>query len=404
MLNNSIESYLASPEYVADPYLVYNELRAHHPVYWSDSWGCWLITGYTDIKDALRGKQLSSSKMESFVGQLPEQMHDGLRSFTAYLSMFLGLSDPPNHTRLRRLVTKAFRSRAVEQMRSRVQTIADQLLDRAPRSGEFDIIRDFAYPLPATVISEMLGLPAVDLTQFKKWSDDIVAFIGAPRATEDAARVGQKSMFELIDYLKVPIAERRRQATSDLLGTLVSAEEQGDALSEQELVATCVTLLSGGHETTTHLIGNGVYNLLLHGEQMAQLRSDPGLMGTAVEELLRFDGPVQRTERVAKETINIGDKTIRKGQRVLLMVGSANRDPRQFRDANEIDIRRQPNRHMAFGFGIHSCVGAPLARLEGPIAISTLLRRMPNLQLATSSLTWQDTVAIRGLTALPVFY
>jgi cytochrome P450 len=263
-----------------------------------------------------------------------------------------------------------------------------------------DIIRDFAYRLPVTVIAEILGLPAEDQKQFKQWSDDIVGFIGSGRAMVDRAERAQRSMLEVTGYYRGIIAERRRHPREDLISTLIAAEEQGDRLTEEELLATCVTLLAGGHETTTHLIGGGMLALLRDPAQLEVLRDDPSAIVTGVEELLRYESPVQRGERVAAYNIELHGRRIRKGQLVFLMTGAADRDASQFPEPDRLNVRRHPNRHLAFGFGIHFCVGAPLARAEGQIAIGTLLRRLREPALAAQRLEYQQTLAIRGLNSL----
>lgn len=394
------DSLLQSPQLSQNLYEVYRTLREEHPVQKSEVWDCWLVLGYSDVQSALRDARFSSSKMTTFSRSLPENVRAEVQPLIRILSSFMGLSDPPDHTRLRRLVNKAFTPRVVAGMRARIQSIVDDLLGGLSRSNTPDIVKEFAYPLPATVITEMLGLPARDVQRFKEWSDDIVGFIGAGRATSERAERGLESMSALTEYYRPIIEERRRQPQDDLISALTTAQDQGDQLTDEELLATSITLLAGGHETTAGLIGNGLLALAQHPEETLKLRGDPNLLTPAIEELLRYDSPVQRAERVALEDVVVSDKCIRRGERVFLVVGSANRDPAQFEQPDRLDLARRENKHIAFGQGIHFCIGAPLARLEGAIAIQSFLDRFGSFQVASPTLEWQESVAIRSLKSL----
>jgi len=398
-----LERYVRfEPAVLANPYTLFARLRSEEPVCWCESLECWFITRYDDVASALRDPRFSSSRIDALVNQLPHETQGQVEPLRQYLSKFMGISDPPNHTRIRSLVNKAFSSRVVETMGPRIQCIVDELLDAVEPTGQMDIIRDFAYLLPVTVIAEILGLPAEDQKDFKRWSDDIVGFISSGRGLVDLALRAQQSMMELTSYNRDIIAERRRHPREDLISRLIAAEERDDRLTEEELLATCVTLLAGGHETTTHLIGGGVLALLRNPDQLQVLRRDPSAIIGSVEELLRYETPVQRGERVATDDIELRGRRIRKGQRVFLMVAAANRDESQFPEPDRLDVRRHPNRHMAFGFGIHFCVGAILARAEGQIAIGSLFRRLREPTLAAQTLEYQQTLAIRGLKSLTI--
>ncbi len=299
----------------------------------------------------------------------------------------------------------AFTTRAVEQLRSRVEALAAELIDQVRDRGELDLIRDFAWPLPITVIAEMLGVPREDRPALKAWSDELAAFVGSALATpgkyERAARSGGK----MSDYFGDLIAKRRARPRGDLLSALVAAGEGHDTTSEDELVATAILLLFAGHETTTNLIGNGILSLLRHPAALHALRADPSLIVPAVEELLRYEGPTAAMVRIALEDVGLpGGGTIGRGDRVFLMINAANRDPRQFDEPDRVDIRRDPNRHIAFGYGLHFCIGAPLARLEAQIAIPALLRRLPDLALTTDPLPWLDSLVFRGVRSLPLTF
>jgi cytochrome P450 len=311
------------------------------------------------------------------------------------------VADPPDHTRLRSLVQKGFTPKMIEQLRPRIIAIVRELLDRIQqRGGEFDLIEDVAYPLPVVVIAELLGVPPEERRTFHAWSAALAASLD-PLVSNEMMDRASAARDGLHDYLRSIIAERRREPRSDLISALVAVEERGDALSEPELVVMCTLLLIAGHETTVNLIGNGMLALLQHPDELQRLREDPQLIGTAVEELLRFDSPVQMTGRLVKEPLTIGGQAIQQGDFVLPLLGAANRDPLQFADPERLDLARNPNPHVGFGRGIHFCLGAPLARLEGAIAIGALVQRFPKLTLAGAP-TRRDQITLRGLSSLRV--
>jgi cytochrome P450 len=313
------------------------------------------------------------------------------------------LMNPPDHTRLRTLVTKAFTPRVVESLRPRIQEVVDQLLVAVQEAGAMDVIADLAYPLPVIVIAGMLGVPAEDRESFKGWSRDLARTLD-PIITPEVLTAGDEATVAFIDYFRALVAKRRKDPQDDLLSGLIAAEEQGDRLSEDELLATAVLLFGAGHETTMNLIGNGLLALLRNPHQFEKLRDDPSLAPSAVEEFLRYDGPVQMTARTALEDVEINGRTIAKGQQAVILLGAANRDPAQFADPDRLDLTRRDNRTLAFSHGIHYCLGAPLARVEAQIAINTLLRRLPALRLQTEELEWRETVTLRGLKALPAVF
>lgn len=400
-----LEGYVRlQPERLADPYPLFRQLRAEAPVYWSALINGWVLTGYDVIVALLRDARVSSKRHTATRTQLPEEAREATQALRQHLLLMMGNSDPPDHTRLRALVNKAFTPRMVETMRPRIQAIADALLDVVQLQGQMDVIWDFAYPLPMIVICELLGIPPRDRERFKHWSDDIVAFIAAGQPSAERAQRAQASLWAMAEYFRVVVAERRRHPGADLLSQLVTAEEHGQRLSEGELLAMCNSLLFGGHETTTNLIGNGALALLRHPDQWQHLQAEPALIPTAVEELLRYDSPVQRLERFATEDFDLGGQPIRAGDRLWPMLGAANRDPAQFPEAECLNVHRQPNAHLAFAHGPHFCIGAPLARLEGQIAFGTLARCLPRLHLATDSVRWREILAHRGLASLPVAF
>jgi cytochrome P450 PksS len=397
---------LASPAFKANPYPFYAQLRTEAPVYMVallQGEPAWLVTRYHDVCTVLRDERFLKNPSNVLT---PKQM--AARPWFRKLKLFKTLQhnmlnqDPPVHTRLRALVNKTFTPRLIDQMRERVQEITDELLDSSQNRERMDLIRDFALPLPATIIAEMLGVPVEDRHRFHRWSNAMMTVSSTWQLLKALPQV-----MAFIRYNRKIIHERRAVPLTDLISALTRTEEAGDRLSEDEVVAMVGLLLVAGHETTVNLIGNGILTLLEHPDQLERLRSDPTLIKSAVEELLRYSSPVDMaTERFAREDITIEGVTIRRGDMVFAVVGSANRDERQFPNADTIDITREPNKHLAFGLGNHFCLGAPLARLEGEIAISTLLRRVPDLRLAvpTDKLRWRSGLLLRGLESLPVSF
>ncbi len=385
------------PEFLADPYPTYHRLRAEDPVHHSPL-GFWVLTRYEDVSAVLRDPRFIKEPLAALVAA----------RFGAEVPRGVGLSmldrDPPDHTRLRSLVSKAFTPRVVEGLRPRIQQIVDGLITRAQAAGSMDVIEEFAYPIPVNVICEMLGVPVEDHERFKGWSLDIARGLDSIWLPQDSEvpRRSAAARHAISDYFRGLIAERRASPRGDLLSALITAEEAGDKLNEEELLATCILLLIAGHETTVNLIGNGVLALLRHPSELRRLRETPGLITSAVEELLRYDGPVQRTARVASADATIGSRTIRKGEMVMPFIGAADRDPAQFPDPDRLDLTRSDNRHIAFGWGIHFCLGAPLARVEGQIALDMLVRRLPRLELVTDRPEYRQSLTLRGLKTLPV--
>jgi pimeloyl-[acyl-carrier protein] synthase len=388
------------PEFHANPYPFYRRLREEDPVHLSPL-GVWVLTRYEDavmvLRDPRFGREGIAELAEARLGAAR------VRPTNARDMLF---RDPPDHTRLRALVSRAFTPRVVEAMRPHIQEIVDGLLDRVEGAHAMDVIEDLAYPVPVRVICEMLGVPPADQEVFRHWSADIARSLDAALFPADSSIVtrGQEAGDALREYFRSLIAVRRKHPQPDLLSALIAAEEQGDKLSEAELLSTCVLLLIAGHETTVNLIGNGLLALLQHPTELRALADDPALIQTGVEELLRYDGPVQRTSRMTMADVEIGGKQISKGSVVVAAIGAANRDPAYFPDPERLDIARKDNRHIAFGFGIHFCLGAPLARIEGQVAIGTLLRRWRGLKLVSDTPEWRESSVLRGLKTLPVTF
>jgi cytochrome P450 len=387
------------PEIHANPYPVYRRLQAEDPVHQPFP-GVWILSRHRDVAALLRHPDVSSDRRnspvyEEFIKALPVEPDEGA------LTPSMLFLDPPDHDRLRRLANKAFTPRAVERLVPRIHEVVADLLDRAAEMGEFDVVADLAYPLPVTVISEMLGVPEADRGALRRWSLDLIYTLDPMLSVETLARA-QLAGAEFRAYLRELIADRRTHLGDDLLSGLIQAEDEGRQLSPQELVATCVLLLVAGHETTSSFIGNGMLALLRNPDQYRRLHADPGLVRSAGEELLRYDSPVQLTGRLVIRDTEIAGQRIEAGQDVVALMGAANRDPSVFERPDALDLGRADNRHLAFGGGIHFCLGAPLARVEGGTAIASLVGRFGSLQLATDLPVWRDTVTLRALSSLPV--
>ncbi len=412
---------LQREEIRTNPYPFYEQLRTQDPVHWDEELGFWVLTRYAEIESLYTDERFSRAQglMRGFQ-RLPAPERKLVQPVYHSFSKTVFYADPPYHTHLRGLMNHAFTPRRVERLRSYIQATVDELLDEAQSNGGVvDVIRDLAYPLPVMVISELLGLPASDRDRFKRWSDDLFAILGTVRhKTTDLLERAAQSLSEMTEYVKDLSHKRRETPEDDLLTALLSvtAEEDLDCphphspasahassiLTEEELVSNINILLSTGHETTTHLIGNGLLALLHHPDQMERLQSQPSLLEPAIEEMLRYDNPVQITYRSALEDANIHGKLIRKGDLVNSIIGSANRDPQRFSNPDCFDVTRNEGRHLGFGLGIHFCIGAPLVRLEAEIVFETILRRFPRISLGTETLEWQEHPIFRGLKSLPV--
>jgi cytochrome P450 len=389
----------ATDRYLIDPYATYRRLREKDPIHRSRLFNGWVVSRHADIVDLLRHSALSADdrNLANYEKNRQRRIREGVESEDSEEAFSMLRLDPPDHTRLRTLVSKAFTPRAVEALRPRVEHLVDELV--GAMGAEADIIADLAVPLPVTVIAEMLGIPAEDRAQFKAWSDDIAVTVGL--TTLDDLRRANRAQAELNAYLAPIIEERRREPREDLLSALVRAEEEGDRLTLAEVFSTISLLLVAGNETTTNLIGNGLLALMRNPEQFQVLRDAPALVPGAVEELLRYDSPVQLTSRAVLEDFEFRGRSFRKGQEVDVLLGSANRDPEVFADPDRLDVTRTDVRHLSFGHGIHYCLGAPLARLEGGIAFAALVTRFRAIRQNGKARRGRNIV-LRGLTRLPV--
>jgi pimeloyl-[acyl-carrier protein] synthase len=378
-----------TPEFFLDPYPTYEELRGE-PVRWEEGLEGWVLTGYAEVAAALADPRISR-------GGGPQE-GDLLRRLLTRMMLF---TDPPDHTRLRALANRAFTPSRVEALRPRITSIVDEQLAEVDE-GEWDLIEGLAYPVPVIVIAEILSLPASDRALFKRWSDDVIAVAAGVGDDPERRERGLRSAHALAEYFGALVAELRAHPNDTLLSGLVEAEEAGTRLTGEELLANAILLLMNGHETTTFAIGNGMLALLRHGEELARLRDDPGLIGSAVEEILRYDGSVQMRGVGAGDSFAVDAAEIRAGQTLWLAIGATGRDPRQFPEPDRFDIGRSPNRHLQFGIGPHFCIGAALARAEIQLALGGLLARFRQIELATDDIHWHEIAVFRGPKAVPL--
>ena len=395
---------LGRPEHKTDPYPFYRWLREDQPIH-QGAYGDVIVTRYADTVQVLRDPLFSSSSLnhneqyKAIRPMLEEQ--PAIAPLLVLQDKAMLTMDPPDHTRLRRLASKAFSTRAVDALRPRAEQVVAEALDavEAWGTGEIEVVHDLAYPLPITLICEMLGVPVEDRDLFEEWTPAAIKIIDPSDDFSLMLEAGE-AVRHFMDYFRSLIERRRSSPGDDLLTGLIAAEDEGDRLTEDELLATCILLLIAGHETTVNLIGNGLLALLRHPDQLSRLRDDPSLMGSAVEEALRYDAPVQLTARTAVEEREVAGQVITKGQQVVTLLGAANRDPAQFADPDRFDVGRNDRSHMAFGGGIHVCLGAPLARLEARCAFAGVLDRWSSLELVEEEPPRKETVTLRGLSEL----
>jgi cytochrome P450 len=400
----------STPETIADPFPALHHLLEHDPIHWNQPMKSWCLTRYHDVSAAYQDPRFSADRIRPFVerqraGSDPASAEQ-LEQLGDCIGLWLVFNDPPTHTRLRKLTAKAFNRRSMLALRPNIERLVDELIDQIIERGEMDFVRDFAYPLPANVIADLLGVPREHVEDLKRWSDDLAQFVLSSRANPEKyprAAFGLQQMNALFGEL---IRQRRRRPGDDVIDLLIAASDHDDHLSETELLAFCVLLLFAGHETTTHFFANGLRALLLHPEQLEDLRShldQPALVMNALHEMLRWDGPVIAVSRLLAEDIELDGKPLRRGERAYLFSAAANRDPDMFAAPERFDIRRrEADRMLSFGFGLHLCLGIHLARLEGAIGFPRLLRRLQQLRLSGDDLQWTDTMVIRGPKTLPV--
>lgn len=390
--------HLLNPEVLGDPYPLYRRLRTEHPVFWDPYMHAWVVTRYADVIRVLR--EFSAERIRT-----PEQLTamnlSELNPIAKIMVKQMLFMDPPGHKRIRSLASAAFTPQRVEALRSHIRDIVSGFLAKVKEGGRMDLIADMAEPLPCIITAEMFGVPVADHRQLKVWSQDFAEMLINLENDADSVQRILKSTRDMADYFRT--AMRKENLRPDgLVSSLANAEIDGDRLTEEEVIANCIITLIGGQETTTNLIASGTLSLLRNPEQLAKLRGNLSLVPAAVEELLRYESPVQHTSRLAPEDVLLDGQQIRKGQAVIAVIAAANRDPERFPEPDRLDIAREDNRHVAFGWGAHTCFGGPLARLESQIAFEEMLKQFPHWSLEPDPLVWRTNLGIRGLTSLPI--
>jgi pimeloyl-[acyl-carrier protein] synthase len=392
---------LLKPEVVADPYPIYRRIREREPVHWDPFMHSWVVTSYAEVVTVL-------SKYKAARTPTPEQLEmmglSVLRPYAETMLKQMLFMDAPTHTRLRNMCAQAFTAKRMELLRQRCEQIANELIDQVVDHGRLDLIRDFASPFPAIVLAALMGVPARDREQLKRWSSDFSELLGNFEHNPDRVRALVSSLEQMQAYISDQVIEQRSNPRDGVISTLLSVEMDGDLLTDEEVVANSMLMIAGGLEETTNLIGNGMFSLLQRPNEFALLKSHPEIIQSAIEELLRFESPTQHTGRIAPEDVVLGGKRISKGSALIAVVAAANRDPARFIDPDRLDLERKDNRHVAFGWASHYCLGAPLSRLAGQIAFTVLLRRLPGLALVTTHPEWRGMAAMRGILSLDVTF
>ena len=391
------------PAILANPYVLFDRMRAEDPVHWSPRLKSWVLTRYDDIKRVcLEPRRMSSDRLRPFFASIPSEEAKKIGDIMRYLSLWMVFKDAPEHTRLRKLTSKVFHNKSMQAMRPQVEEIADWLIGHIGDKDEFDFIAEFAGPLPCLVIMAMLGVPREDLAKVKRMSDEIALFIGSSRTSAEKYDTAEAATHEMAEYFRAHIKSRRAAPAADLISELVAINENGDTLSDDELIATCILLLFAGHETTTNHIANGMLSLTRFPGEMEKLRVNPALAADAVEELLRYDGPSGAQVRICAQTHTLRGKQLKEGDRVFMMLNAANRDPEAYPEPNRLDLHRDGLPHLTFGFGMHICLGFPLARLEGQVAFPALLRQYQQIETIGAEPEWINSLVFRGMKSLPV--
>jgi cytochrome P450 len=393
-----------APAFLADPFPIYRRMREADPVHWSPRLKSWVLTRYDDIKAVCLDKEISSDRLRPFFATLPGAEAARIGEIVRYLTHWMVFRDPPEHTRLRRLTSKVFHVQSMHAMRPVVEELVESLFGRMGNREQIDFIADFAGPLPALVIMAMLGVPRDELAKVKRMSDDMALFIGSSRMSPEKYGIAEAATHEMAGFFRELIQDRKKTPQEDLLSQLVQLEDNGDRLTEDELIATCILLLFAGHETTTNHIANGMLSLLRFPGELQALREDANLAPRAIEELLRYDGPSGAQVRVVKVEQEMRGKLLKPGDRVFIMLNAANRDPEAYDDPDRLVLNRKEVPHLSFGFGMHICLGFPLARMEGQVALPAAARHWKNIALAApeAQLEWLNSLVFRGMKALPL--
>ncbi|NER25382.1 MAG: cytochrome P450 [Symploca sp. SIO1C2] len=392
-------------DFQTNPYPIYDHLRSSQPICHSVIGGDWVLTRYEDVKSILKDRRVVTVNKGKLIEEKAKYLKNrgqNIQALADTTNKFLFYLNPPDHNRLRSLVGQVFSPVKIKEMRPKIETIFNECLDKALSKGEIDIIEDIAQPIPVRMIGMILGIPPNDIKKsFNHWTRTLSRIIDPLIPLAEYETLNQVAL-EAQQYFHELIFQREKDPQQDLISHLITARDESGKLNEQEVLSMCIMLFVTAQDTTVNTIGNGMLALLQHPDQMDKLKQEPEIIDTAVEEILRFDSPVQMATRIANESLKIGGQTIQKGENIHLCLGSANRDPAEFSNPDQFDVLRQKNNHLAFGDGIHLCLGAPLARLEAKIIINSLLQKLPNLKLASNKLEWRKTVATRGLNELLV--
>jgi cytochrome P450 len=400
---NPVKKTLFSEGFERDPYPAYRRFLEEGRIHYIDwATGVWAIFHYQDCTSLLKDQRFSAKRAGTFVLAIPTERRAEFAELAHLLGLWMLFIDAPAHSRLRKLMNKGFSPAVVESLRPQIEAIVDRMLKPLRHASEAELMQDVAHPLPVCVIAEMLGIPNTMQRELVQWSDAIATFFGNPHRSLEQVQSAHQAVVALTEHFRNVVAERRHHRANDLISLLLEIEEDGEVLTEEEVYAQCVMLLFGGHETTRNLIGNGMYTLLQQPEAIAELRESPGLIRSAVEELLRYESPVQYTARVAKEDMECCGVQLRQGEAIVFMLGAANRDPHQFRDPDHLDLKRVSNPHLAFGAGAHFCIGNQLARLEGQVAILRMVQQFPRMRLTRKLPEWVPNFSLRGLKNLSV--
>ena len=397
-----------SPDFLRDPFPLLRRMREGDPVHWSPRLKSWVLTRYDDVKAVCLDREMSSDRLRPFFATLPGPEAARIRDIIRYLSHWMVFRDPPEHTRLRRLSSKVFHLQSMNAMRPKAEELVQWLLEgidaRIGKGGDIDFVADFAGPLPALVIMAMLGVPREELARVKRMSDEMALFIGSSRMAQEKYAIAERATTEMAGFFRELIEDRRRAPREDLLSQLAHVEDDGERFSDDELIGTCILLLFAGHETTTNHIANGMLALLRFPGELAALRGDSTLAPRAIEELLRYDGPSGAQVRIVKAEQTMRGKVLRPGDRVFLMLNAANRDPEAYPQPDRLQLARGGPAHLTFGFGMHICLGFPLARMEGQVALPAVLRHWKDIALAVPEerIEWLNSMVFRGMQALPL--
>ena len=389
------------PEYRRDPHVTWKKLRENSPVFYSRGFGAWMVTRHEDVSTLLRDPAVTADRSETAIMRFTKWANRNEPEFRDFMQQSLLVREGAEHRRLRGLVSKAFTPRRVAELRPRLESLAETILDDAAARGKMELVEEFAYPFPVVAIAEMLGIPAEDRRQFHGWTSDLVQLLD-PFQGKEGAEPMRRATRELYAYFRPLLAARRVEPRDDLMSAMIQAEDAGTQLDEGDLLALCTLLLAAGHETTANLIGNSVVALLRNPDQRKRLQEDPALFRTAIDEFLRYDSPIQWTDRALAADTQIAGQSMRRGQMVAIGLAAANRDPEVFDDPDRLDLSRDPNPHLAFGHGAHFCIGSQLARLEAEIALSALLTRFPDFSGPVDPPSWRRSMLLRGPASLPI--